>query len=96
MLASTGWSSDNKVPQMGCPVCNLSGVVVSSGLGSSIHSVAYLRAGYWFAVPKSQFLVSQLVYVVVVGIVGDASIVTVCGVLVVSPVPLLLAELLSQ
>ena len=59
MLASTGWSSDNKVPQMGCPVCDLTRVVVSSGSGSSIHSVAYLRAGYWFAVPKSHISASE-------------------------------------
>ena len=94
MLASTGWSSDNKVPQMGCPVCNLTGVVSVSG--GSTHSSAYLSAGYWFAVPKSQFLVSQPVYVVVVGIVGDVSIATVCGVLVVSPSPLLIPGRLSQ
>ena len=44
MLASTCWFS-NTVPQMGCPVCDLTGSV-SSGSGSSTHSVAYLSAGY--------------------------------------------------
>ena len=95
MLASTSWLG-NAVPQMGCPVCNLTGVVVSSGSGSSIHSVAYLSPGYWFAVPKSQFLVIQLIYVVVVGDVGDMSAMAVLNVLAGTLVPPLLAELLSQ